>query len=394
MFTFQHIYKAYMACRKTKRNTSSQLLFERDLLTNLWDLQRDLSTFRYNIGASLCFLTSSPKLREIFAADFRDRVVHHVLVQQLEPLFERKFIHDVYNNRKGRGTHEAVKQAKRYMNQTHGGYYLQLDIKGFFYALNKEILFNKIKKEVLSSSDILQNALESETSVTNKTRLKPSVPSVSLDVPSILYLTSKILFYDPTRNYVFKGDASKQALLPAHKTLFRIPKNRGLPIGNLSSQFFANVYMSDFDNFVKRKLKVKRYLRYVDDFVLFDESKERLEFLKQEIDRYLEKELHLKLREDSKLKRHAEGLDFLGYVIRPNYTLVRQRVVKNFKKKKAKYLNQYESKKGKMELLEIKKFLSVKASFVSHSKHADSFNLLNKVGTLNENNPFDYARTE
>jgi hypothetical protein len=183
MFTFQHIYKAYMACRKTKRNTSSQLLFERDLLTNLWDLQRDLSIFRYNI-------------------------------------------------------------------------------------------------------------------------------------------------------------------------------------------------------------------RYVDDFVLFDESKERLEFLKQEIERYLEKELHLKLREDSKLKRHAEGLDFLGYVIRPNYTLVRQRVVKNFKKKKAKYLNQYESKKGKMELLEIKKFLSVKASFVSHSKHADSFNLLNKVGTLNENNPFDYARTE
>jgi hypothetical protein len=142
-------------------------------------------------------------------------------------------------------------------------------------------------------------------------------------------------------------------------------------------------------------LSIFRYnIRYVDDFVLFDESKERLEFLKQEIERYLEKELHLKLREDSKLKRHAEGLDFLGYVIRPNYTLVRQRVVKNFKKKKAKYLNQYESKKGKMELLEIKKFLSVKASFVSHSKHADSFNLLNKVGTLNENNPFDYARTE
>ena len=403
MFSFQNIYKAYMACRKTKRNTANQLAFERDLLTNLWDLQRDLSTYRYNIGTSLCFLTSSPKLREIFAADFRDRVVHHVLVQQLEPLFERKFIHDVYNNRKARGTHEAVKQAKRYMNQTHGGYYLQLDIKGFFYALNKEILFNKIKKEVLSSSDILQNALESATLVPNKTRLstgytsiKPSVPSVtrsvSLDVPSTLYLTSKILFHDPTRNYVFKGDASKQALLPAHKTLFSIPKNRGLPIGNLSSQFFANVYMSDFDNFVKRKLKVKRYLRYVDDFVLFDESKERLEILKVEIEHYLEKELHLQLREDSKLKRHAEGLDFLGYVIRPNYTLVRQRVVKNFKKKKAKYLNQYESKKGKMKLEEIKKFLSVQASFASHIKHANSFNLTQRVGVLDEKNPFDYDR--
>jgi retron-type reverse transcriptase len=91
-------------------------------------------------------LTSSPKLREVFAADFRDRVVHHVLVNALEPLFERKFIHNVYNKRRGRGTHQAVKQDKSYMNQTPKGYYLQLDIKGFFYALNKEILFEKIKK--------------------------------------------------------------------------------------------------------------------------------------------------------------------------------------------------------------------------------------------------------
>lgn len=363
MFSFQNIYKAYLACRKTKRNTANQLAFERDLLTNLWNLQHELSSHRYKIGRSLCFLTSSPKLREIFAADFRDRVVHHVLVNALEPLFERKFIHDVYNNRTGRGTHQAVKQAKRYMNQTEGGYYLQLDIKGFFYALNKEILFRKIKKEVIGSK---------------------------LDVSSTLYLTSKILFHDPTRNYVFKGDASKRALLPAHKTLFCIPKSRGLPIGNLSSQFFANVYMSDFDNFVKRKLKVKRYLRYVDDFVLFDSSKERLELLKVEIERYLAQELHLQLREDSKLKKHNDGLDFLGYVIRPNYTLVRQRVVKNFKKKKANYLNKYEQKKGKMKLEEIKRFLSVQASFVSHSKHANSFNLLNKVGVLDEKNPFNY----
>lgn len=354
-----------MACRKTKRNTLNQLEFESNLLTNLWSLQSDLSSCCYKVGHSLCFLTSSPKLREVFAADFRDRVVHHVLVHELEPLFERKFIHDVYNNRKKRGTHQAVHQAKRYMNQTLDGYYLQLDIKGFFYNLNKEILFGKIKKEVVASS---------------------------LDVPSILYLTSKIVFHDPTRNYVFKGDRSKLALLPEHKTLFKIPKNRGLPIGNLTSQFFANVYMNDFDNFVKRKLKVKRYIRYVDDFVLFDASKERLKYLKKEIEDYLGKELRLQLREDSRLRKHTEGLDFLGYIIRPNYTLVRQRVVNNFKKKKAIYLNMYEEQKGKMQLLEIKKFLSVKASFESHSKHANSFNLTKKIGALDENNPFDYDR--
>jgi len=150
--------------------------------------------------------------------------------------------------------------------------------------------------------------------------------------------------------------------------------------------------MNDFDNYVKRKLKVKRYIRYVDDFVLFDKSKERLRYLQKEIEEYLNKELHLTLREDSKLKKHTEGLDFLGYIIRPDYMLVRQRVVNNYKKKKALYLREYERQKGKMSLVEIKAFLSVQASFVGHAKHANSFNLLNKVGVLNEKNPFDYDR--
>ena len=365
LFTFQNIYKAYMACRKTKRNTINQLALESDLLTNLWNLQGDLSTRKYTIGRSLCFLTTSPKLREVFAADFKDRIVHHILVRELEPLFEKKFIHDVYNNRKQKGIHLASKQAQRYMRQTPKGYYLQFDIKGFFYHLDKMILFEKIKKEVIGSS---------------------------LDVASVLYLVNKIVFHDPTRNYTFKGDKRKLALLPAHKTLFKIPKNRGLPIGNLTSQFFANVYMNDFDNYVKRELKVKRYIRYVDDFVLFSENKEELIVWKKQIESYLKKELHLSLREDTKLKKHSEGLDFLGYIIRADYTLVRNRVVNNFKYKKARYLERYEVQKGKMDLSEIKAFLSVKASFASHAKHANSYNLLKKVGELNEKNPFDYTR--
>jgi hypothetical protein len=365
MFTFQNIYKAYTQCRKNKTNTINALKFEQDVLGNLWELYSVVNAKQYTIGKSLCFLTSSPKLREVFASDFRDRVVHHVLVDVLEPLFERKFIYDVYNNRKGRGTHMAVARAKRYMCQTPKGYYLQLDIKGFFYNLDKQILMDKIKKEVLGSS---------------------------LDVSSVLYLAHKIVWHDPTRHYLFKGDKSKLALLPPHKTLFKIPKHKGLPIGNLTSQFFANVYMNDFDNFVKRKLKVKRYIRYVDDFVLFDDSKERLEHLKKEIEQHLAHELHLTLREDTKLKRHTEGLDFLGYIIRPDYTLVRQRVVNNYKKKKALYLNEYERQKGKMSLVEIKAFLSLQASFAGHAKHANSFNLLNKVGEIDEKNPFDYDR--
>lgn len=367
MFSFANIYKAYIACRKQKRNTINQLEFEADLLENLWNLQSNLTLRTYKIGKSLCFLTSSPKLREVFAADFRDRVVHHILVQELEPFYEKKFIHDVYNNRKGRGTHSAVKQAQKYMYRTRGGYYLQLDIKGFFYNLDKNILFKKLF-HALKNSD-LKNRDE------------------------VLYLSNKIIYHNPTKNYVFKGDKSKLNLLPEHKTLFKLPSHKGLPIGNLTSQFFANVYMNDFDNFVKRVLKVKSYIRYVDDCVLFDTSKQKLQELKFKISEYLKNELGLELREDTKLKKHSEGLDFLGYIIRENYILVRKRVVNNYKYKKAKYLDKYEQQKGTMGLEEIKQFLSVQASFVGHIKHANSYNLMQKVGVIDEKNPFDYDRS-
>jgi len=364
MFSFANIYKAYLACRKNKRNTINQLAFEANLLENLWNLQGELSSKTYKIGKSLCFLTSSPKLREVFAADFKDRVVHHILVRELEPFYEKKFIHDVYNNRKGRGTHSAVQRAQAFMRKTSNGYYLQLDIKGFFYNLDKNILFKKIFNDLKSSTH----------------------------AQATLNLANKIIYHNPTKNYVFKGDRSKLELLPDHKTLFKLPSHQGLPIGNLTSQFFANVYMNAFDNFVKRVLKVKYYIRYVDDFVLFENSKKRLQELKVQIAQYLKEGLNLELREDTKLKKHSAGLDFLGYIIRENYMLTRKRVVNNYKYKKAKYLENYEQQKGEMSLAQIKKFLSVQASFASHIKHANSYNLLNKVGKIDEKNPFDYDR--
>ena len=150
--------------------------------------------------------------------------------------------------------------------------------------------------------------------------------------------------------------------------------------------------MNDFDNFVKRKLKVKRYLRYVDDFVLFGETKEELMQQYDQIVAYLHRELRLTLRDRYILRANSDGLDFLGYVIRPYYVLTRKRVVHNYKQKKAKYLDAYEKQRGKMNLEEIKQFLSVQASFVGHIKHANSYNLYNKVGKIDEKNPFNFDR--
>jgi len=364
MFTFENIYKAYKQCRKNKTNTMNVLKFEHNLLENLWGLTHTLQKRSYSIGKSTCFLASSPKLREIFAAEFKDRIVHHVLISAIEQMYEKKFIYDVYSNRKSKGTHKAKERVAKWMRAEPNAYYLQLDIKGFFYHLDKDILYK------LMYTDICKSAL--------------------VDKEDILWLMHTLIYHDPTQNYMFKGKKTALVALPAHKTLFKIPKNKGLPIGNLTSQFFANVYMNGFDHFVKRELKCKHYARYVDDFVLLDKDRETLKGHKERIEVYLDKYLALSLRADSRLKKVKEGLDFLGYVIRPHYTLVRNRVVQNYKQKKAQYLNKYEALQGTMGLVEIKVFLSLQASFASHIKHANSYRLRRQIGVLKETDPFTY----
>ena len=151
MFSFQNIYECYLACRKNKTNKINTLEFETDLLENLLRLQSELKSRTYRIGKSICFLTHSPKLREVFAADFRDRVVHHILVKELESFYENKFISDVYNNRQNKGIHKAAQKAQSYMQRHPNGFYLQLDIKGFFYSLDKNILFKTIFEDISKS---------------------------------------------------------------------------------------------------------------------------------------------------------------------------------------------------------------------------------------------------
>ena len=369
MFTFEEIYNAYLRCRKGKRKTHNALNFELNLCENICYLETSLNSRAYSPKRSVCFLTTSPKLREVFAADFSDRVVHHLVTPVLEQIYEPKFIYDSYSCRVNKGIHSAQKRALKFSKATK--YYLQLDIKNFFYSIDKNILFKMLNASIVQNYKKIKNS--------------------NIELNELLWIVHKIIFHDVTKEACLKGDKESFRCIPSHKTLFKVPKNKGLPIGNLTSQFFANVYMNDFDNFCKRTLKCKRYLRYVDDFVIFENSKEKLIEMKKEIAYYLDENLSLKLRDNIILKSVHEGLDFLGYIIRPHYVLVRKRVVKNFKYKKAKYLQSYEMQKGKMSLEEINKFLSVQASFVGHIGHANSYRL-QKTGVLDENNPFHYDR--
>lgn len=356
MYSFNEIHQAYLECQKNKRNSLNALKFEVNLIESLWELHDAINSFKYRPKKYVYFLTHSPKLREVFASDFRDRVVHHLLVRDLEAIFEPLFIYDSYSCRKKRGTHLAIKRLKRFVQNRDYPYYLQLDIKSFFLSIHKNILFEQVREVVSKrAKDKLQR---------------------------VLYLSNKIIFDDPTENYYFKGKHKEREALPRHKSLFYTPKERGLAIGNLTSQFFANVYMNGLDNFVKRKLKVKYYMRYVDDMVLLGRSQEELEELKVKIVDYLEKELQLRLREQFFLKSTNEGIDFLGYIVKPTHTMVRQRVVNNFKFKKAQFLD-HAFVDGTCSLDEAKKFKEVNASFYGHAKHADSFRLMQKYQIKN-----------
>lgn len=298
LFSFKNLHKAYLGCRKLKRKSNSAAFFEINMEKELLRLHKDLHN-DYRPGKSVCFAISDPKLREVWAADFRDRVVHHLLVSHLEPMWEKLFIHASYACRRGKGAHKAVQDLRRAISPDM--FFLQVDVQSFFVSIDKNILFSIIKKHTRN--------LE------------------------ILKLSEKIIFHDPTKNKILRGDIKLLRSVPPHKSLFG-KQNCGLPIGNLTSQFFANVYLNELDQFVKHNLKCRRYFRYMDDMVFLDFSKENLIFVRKEIEKFLNSSLRLQLHPKKQILQSVKkGINFCGYIIKPEYTLIRKRTVKKLKNK-------------------------------------------------------------
>ena len=365
VFNFEKLYQAYLGCRKTKRKTRNALKFEWDLERNLFQLQKELETKRYEPGRSICFVVKDPSPREIFAATFRDRIVHHLLVNEIEIMGEKSFIFDSFSCRKNKGAHLAVKRLKAFVkkvteNHRREAFYLHLDISGFFMAIEHHILYSLFKKMILRQKKSWQWKED------------------------ILWLAKTIIFHKPTQNYIIRGDTSLFRFIPSRRSLFNAPENKGLPIGNYSSQFFANLYLNEVDQFIKRGLKCRYYIRYVDDLVLLDEDREQLKYLRDKVSLFLKENLDLELNlNKTKLQSIDKGIDFLGYFIKPSYILVRQKIVKRFKKKL------YGLDKTKKEIPELKKILATVNSYYGHFRHACSFNLRkslyeNHLGDLKE----------
>lgn len=278
--SFESLYLAWRKARMGKRYTPSAAAFERRLDENLLSLSRELANESWQPGGYRSFTVHEPKRRKISAAPFRDRVVHHALVKVIEPIWERKFIFDSYANRTGKGTHAALDRCTQYMRRFK--FVLQCDVQQFFPAIDHAILKTVLAKAIACPVTL---------------RLCGKIIDSGVGVLSGEY----------TMRY-FSGDG-----------LFAVERPRGLPIGNLTSQFWANVYMNELDQYVKHTLKCKGYVRYVDDFLLFADDKITLHRWRSEIISMLGN-LRLTIHENRAQPRPVEqGIPFLGFTVYPTH---------------------------------------------------------------------------
>jgi retron-type reverse transcriptase len=328
---FENLYQAYRQAARGKRRTSAVASFEYNLEANLFELQEELKSQTYRPGAYYSFYIHDPKRRLISAAPFRDRVVHHALCNLIEPIFERTFIGDSYANRLGRGTHRALDRAQAFA-RAHA-YVLQCDVKQFFPSVDLTILRDLLARKI---ADL-----------------------------QVMWLCEQILnsgagvLRDEYEMVYFPGDDLLAALRP-----------RGLPIGNLTSQFWANVYLNELDQFVKRELRCRAYLRYCDDFLLFSDSKRRLWAWKAAIRQRLAA-LRLTLHEaSSTVYPTRAGIPFLGFRLYPDHRRLLRRNGVAFARRQRRCYRQIA--RGEMTHAEWHKRLQ---GWIAHARHGDTWGL-------------------
>jgi hypothetical protein len=357
------LFHAYYDARKHKRNTINQLRFEMDMEHNLYDLYRQIQERSYEPKASIAFIVFKPVQREVFAADFSDRVVHHLFFNYVNPIFERTYIEDCYSCRKEKGTHYAVGRVDHHIrscsnNYTRPCFILKLDLQGYFMSINRSILYDKVKRTLEKYATRCD---------TDGIRWEDK-----LEYELILYLAKAIIFNDPARNFRIKGRKADWEGLPPNKSLFYSKEGCGLPIGNLTSQLFSNVYMSDFDVYVKRELKFEHYGRYVDDFYLIDPDRDRLKAVIPKIASYLKDELGITLHPKKiYLQSHDKGVLFTGGFVKPHRIYVGNRIKSNM----TKGLDTLKKEKE----LDLNMLRSSVNSYLGIMKHYKSFYIRRKI---------------
>jgi retron-type reverse transcriptase len=297
--TFIKMYEAYKRAAKGKRKKSEVILFEMDLANNLLTILQDINNGSYRLGAYRKFVVYEPKKREILALPFRDRVVHQWYIEEfIKPIFLPKFINTTYACIPERGVHMAVDKLLQYMKLEYKNnknfYILKCDISKFFYSIDKKTLYGIISRYVKDNE-----------------------------------------FLEFTKRLIFDGTGKVK-----------------IPIGNYTSQFFANIYLNELDHFVKEKLKVKYYVRYMDDFIIVLPSKIECKNILREVKKIVEEKLHLTLNKKTNYFKNIQGVTFCGYRIFLNRKYL-SKVNKKSIYKRVKRWNKLYTKK-KLDILQTK----------------------------------------
>ncbi len=327
-----------LAFRKARKNKTSRWYvkeFEKNLDRNLMQLESELRATRYKPSPMKTFVIHSHKTRVISASHFRDRIVHHAVCNVIEPIFEKSFIHDSYASRKGKGTHAAIERFDAFKrkasrnglllpcakdNNIVYGYVLKVDIKHYFDTVDHSVLLELLRKKIMDEKVI---------------RLM-------------------------------------ETILSNHKTK---EHGKGMPIGNLTSQFFANVYLNELDYFVKHKLRSRFYIRYLDDFVILYDNKQVLEEWKAQIDDFLRRQLKQELHpEKSNIYPLHRGITFLGFRIFFHFKLLKKSNIKSIKQRVKEFRSAYQ--KGYTTKEEIESKMN---GWFAYAMHGDTHKLCNKI---------------
>lgn len=306
----ENLYKAYLKARKGKNDMAEVIRFTYYLEQDLIELQSQLIDGTYNMGKYRNFKVYEPKERLISALPFRDRVVHHAIHNLIEPIFDKIFICDTYACRKGKGTHKGIKKLQGFLKKQKNRYALKCDISKYFQSVDHDILKSIIRRKISDGK--------------------------------LLELLDKIIDSVP----------------------------RGIPIGNLTSQLFANICLNEMDYFIKHELRVKCYIRYMDDFIILHESKQELHKIKAGIKFFLGKQNLLLHPKKAVVFPVTLGIDFLGYEVFGSHRLARKSTIKRFLRRIGVRIMKYN-----LQEMEFDKLMESFNSWNAYMDNADTHNL-------------------
>ena len=352
MITLEDIFEAYYDCRKEKRWKGTSVEFEIDYERNLIALWREINDGTYRVGSSIAFVVTKPKPREIFAANFRDRVVHHLLDIKIRPLIELELIEETCNNRIGKGTQGCVNYTQQFMQMSEPGDHIcKIDMKGFFMSISKELIIRMV-------IDFVRGKYRGD------------------DKQTIIWLMRLVLSDCPQDKCELRTPISMWNLLDRNKSLFFIDRDLGIPIGNLISQLMANFLLNAFDH--KAKSLVKYYTRYVDDCAMVDTKENLLKAIP--ILREEAKKVKITLHPDKfYIQPVFHGVEVVGSCVHPNRLYLHNRTVNNaFRKIELMNALPVNDKNAEM-------YLCVMNSYLGFMRNKRSYNIRKRlVKTISE----------